>query len=197
MHDAPALPSVRSALLGVTLVVWLVSEWRRARHQRADAARATVAPRGRRGRLAGPLAVATLIALAARRWFPRADLHATAVLAGAGLGLAWLGLALRWWSFATLGDYFTFTVMASPDQPVVARGPYRLVRHPSYVGVIAIVVGIAIARANVVGVAVALVLAVGGAVARIHVEERLLVEILGARYEQYARGRARLVPGLW
>jgi isoprenylcysteine carboxyl methyltransferase (ICMT) family protein YpbQ len=41
-------------------------------------------------------------------------------------------VALRGWSFAALGQYFTFTVMVSSDQPVVTAGPYRVLRHPSY-----------------------------------------------------------------
>ena len=46
------------------------------------------------------------------------------------------GLVLRGWSFKTLGDYFTFTVIVSTDQPVVTAGPYRLLRHPSYSGIL-------------------------------------------------------------
>ena len=46
----------------------------------------------------------------------------------------WPGAAR--WSFETLGQYFTFTVMVSSGQPVVATGPYRLLRHPSYTGVL-------------------------------------------------------------
>ena len=44
-----------------------------------------------------------------------------AILNGAGvfvLGtvIGWLGLLLRWWSFATLGKYFTTVLKTSPDQ---------------------------------------------------------------------------------
>ena len=46
------------------------------------------------------------------------------------------GLVLRGWSFKTLGEYFTFTVMVSSDQPVITAGPYRLLRHPSYTGIL-------------------------------------------------------------
>jgi protein-S-isoprenylcysteine O-methyltransferase Ste14 len=58
-----------------------------------------------------------------------------AVTPGATVGGPWLftlgvvigrlGLLLRWWSFVTLGKYFTVVVKASEDQPVLDSGPYR------------------------------------------------------------------------
>ena len=56
--------------------------------------------------------------------------------------LLWGGVALRLWSFRTLGRYFTFTVQTSADQPVITDGPYRVVRHPSYAGILLAVMGI-------------------------------------------------------
>jgi protein-S-isoprenylcysteine O-methyltransferase Ste14 len=48
-----------------------------------------------------------------------------------GLVLFSAGEALRVWSKVTLGRYFTYAVMTSSDQPVITKGPYRFVRHPS------------------------------------------------------------------
>ena len=47
------------------------------------------------------------------------------------------GIILRGWSFKTLGQYFTFNLMVSSDQPVISAGPYRLLRHPNYLAVAA------------------------------------------------------------
>jgi protein-S-isoprenylcysteine O-methyltransferase Ste14 len=63
------------------------------------------------------------------------------------------GVLLRGWSFKTLGEYFTFNVMVSSDQPVVTSGPYRLLRHPSYTGLLMFSAGIGVASANWVGLA--------------------------------------------
>ena len=52
----------------------------------------------------------------------------------AGVAIGWLGLLLRWWSFVALGKYFTVVVKTSEDQQVIDRGPYRVLRHPSYTG---------------------------------------------------------------
>ena len=39
---------------------------------------------------------------------------------------------LRYWIIATLGSYWTHRVITLPRAPVIARGPYRLLRHPNY-----------------------------------------------------------------
>lgn len=59
--------------------------------------------------------------------------------------LPWLGLpmlavvattmALRWWVIRILGDRWTIRVWVLPGAPLVARGPYRWLRHPNYLGV--------------------------------------------------------------
>jgi Isoprenylcysteine carboxyl methyltransferase (ICMT) family len=58
-----------------------------------------------------------------------------------GMVIGWVGLLLRWWSFVSLGRYFTVVVRTSEDQPVVDRGPYRVLRHPSYTGLLLALAG--------------------------------------------------------
>ena len=43
---------------------------------------------------------------------------------------------LRWWCIATLGPRWNTRVIVVPDLPLVARGPYRWLRHPNYVAVV-------------------------------------------------------------
>lgn len=45
--------------------------------------------------------------------------------------------ALRIWVLATLGERWTFRIIVLPREPLVAKGPYRIISHPNY----AIVVG--------------------------------------------------------
>jgi methyltransferase len=52
------------------------------------------------------------------------------------LGLAVASQALRWWCIATLGRRWNTRVIVVPDLPLVAGGPYRLMRHPNYVAVV-------------------------------------------------------------
>ena len=56
--------------------------------------------------------------------------------------------SLRLWSFHTLGRYFTLTIQTSSDQPVIADGPYRLIRHPSYAGLLLIIMAVGLFIGN-------------------------------------------------
>ncbi len=45
--------------------------------------------------------------------------------------------ALRWWCVVTLGPRWNTRVLVVPGLPLVAGGPYRWLRHPNYVAVVA------------------------------------------------------------
>lgn len=109
----------------------------------------------------------------------------------------WGGLLLRWWSFVTLGKYFTVIVQISTDQPVVDRGPYRVLRHPSYTGLLLAFAGVGLLFGNWAAAAGATGVLLVAVVYRIRVEERALTAALGDRYLEFAAHRARLVPYLW
>jgi methyltransferase len=53
------------------------------------------------------------------------------------LGLYGLLFLLRIWTLASLGRYWTTRVVTLPGAPLVRRGPYRVLRHPNYLIVIA------------------------------------------------------------
>jgi len=115
----------------------------------------------------------------------------------AGIVLIVAGIGLRAWSIATLGRFFQYRIKVQSGHQVVARGPYRYVRHPSYTGIALVLAGIALACDDVWGLVAVAVLGGVGLWVRIRAEERQLTEALGADYERFAAGRKRLVPGLW
>jgi protein-S-isoprenylcysteine O-methyltransferase len=97
----------------------------------------------------------------------------------------------------TLGRFFTFKLTVQSDQRVVDSGPYRVVRHPSYSGVLLSGFGTAVALGNWVSLVVIVVPSVLALARRIQVEEGMLREGLGPDYDRYAASRKRLVPGVW
>ena len=116
---------------------------------------------------------------------------------GLGVAVVLAGVALRSWSILTLGPYFRREVTIEPGQRIVRRGPYRLLRHPSYAGLVLIFAGFGLAFGSWVSAAVALVIVFAGMLPRIRVEERALAQAFGAEYTDYAKSTARVIPYVW
>jgi methyltransferase len=62
----------------------------------------------------------------------------------AGLAVFGLAKALKMWAITTLGVRWTFRILVLQNTPLVASGPYALVRHPNYVAVIGELIGMAL-----------------------------------------------------
>jgi len=111
-----------------------------------------------------------------------------------GIFLIVIGVLVRQWAILVLGRYFTVTVGVQKDQKVVDNGPYRFIRHPSYLGLFLIILGIGLALHSWVGILVLLVLNGLAFGYRIHVEEKALVAELGDDYIQYMKRTKRIIP---
>jgi protein-S-isoprenylcysteine O-methyltransferase Ste14 len=111
--------------------------------------------------------------------------------------VTWIGLAIRVWAIAALGRAFRTTVEVDPGQAVVSSGPYRWVRHPSYSGLLLIVIGFGLATGNGLVLAVCAVLPLPALLRRMQVEEAEMVRVLGDRYRAYQARTKRLIPGIW
>ncbi len=61
-----------------------------------------------------------------------------------GLTLMAGGIGYRIWAIQTLGKHFTARVQTADTQSLVTSGPYRLLRHPSYLGAFVAIVGCAV-----------------------------------------------------
>ncbi len=114
-----------------------------------------------------------------------------------GLIVFVLGLALRWWAIVVLGRFFTVDVQIAQDHELVERGPFRLVRHPSYTGVLLGFVGFAFSLANWMAMLVLLVPIFLALFRRMQVEEDALSAALGEKYASYMRRTKRLLPGIY
>jgi protein-S-isoprenylcysteine O-methyltransferase Ste14 len=154
--------------------------------------------RGTKWVLVGSVLAAIFLGWRAASAFPGADMPGRGWLTFAfGLVLIWCGIALRVWSIATLGRFFRRIVVVQEGHRIVSSGPYRLVRHPAYLGNLLATAGLGLALGNWASLAILTVLPALGHVPRIRVEEGALEETLGADYASYAASRKRLVPGVW
>jgi protein-S-isoprenylcysteine O-methyltransferase Ste14 len=116
---------------------------------------------------------------------------------GLGIGVIVVGAAVRLWAILTLGRWFTYDVRVTEGQVVVQTGPYRWVRHPSYTGILLVLLGIGLALGNWLALVVITLLPTIGLVRRIAVEEAALFGSIGEPYARYAAGKRRLFPGIW
>jgi protein-S-isoprenylcysteine O-methyltransferase Ste14 len=112
----------------------------------------------------------------------------------AGICLMFLGIALRWYSAAVLGKYFTFDVAIENGQVLIEVGPYRYIRHPSYSGALLTLLGFGLTLGNWAGLAASLSCMWIAYAYRIRIEEAALVSALGETYKQYRKRTWRLVP---
>ena len=113
-----------------------------------------------------------------------------------GILLMLLGVLIRQWAIAILGRFFSLTVRIAEDHKVVDKGPYRLVRHPSYTGVLITFIGLGFAVQSAGALLVLLVLFAISFGYRMYVEERTLLSELGQDYATYVKRTKRLIPFL-
>jgi protein-S-isoprenylcysteine O-methyltransferase Ste14 len=114
-----------------------------------------------------------------------------------GLSIMVVGFCLRIWAVATLGASFRTTVETHSNQQVVRTGPYKLVRHPSYSGLMIMCCGYGIALMNWLSLVIAVVPPLVALIYRIHVEEEALASSIGSEYKEYQRHTRKLIPWVW
>jgi protein-S-isoprenylcysteine O-methyltransferase Ste14 len=115
----------------------------------------------------------------------------------AGIVLAALflaGVTLRAWAISELGARYSHRVVRISGSGVICSGPYRVLRHPAYAGMLlanASFVGYFASAASIAGLALLAAVIVW----RISVEEGVLLD--SREYREFASIRSRLLPGVW
>ena len=110
-----------------------------------------------------------------------------------GAVLVALGLGLSVWARYLLGGNWSASVTVKEDHQIVRDGPYRLVRHPIYTGILVAFAGSALARGEWRGL-LAVAIAALALWRKLRVEERWLAEEFGAAYAEYCRTTWALIP---
>jgi protein-S-isoprenylcysteine O-methyltransferase Ste14 len=184
-------PIVTSAAVDVLIAAaWIVlaaDNLRLARRERA--ARTSVAARAAR---LGFLVVLLSSAALLERWTGgRFGFHPLA--AAAGVVLAGAGLVLHLRARRTLGARWSSAVRVQPGHQVVTSGPYAVVRHPLYLGVLLLAAGTVLAHPSTATLCIAGGLALGIGL-KIPAEERSLRAHCGDAWRRYAAAVPALLP---
>ncbi len=111
-----------------------------------------------------------------------------------GIILMILGIIFRQWSIAVLGQFFSARLGTQKGQKVIEKGPYTLIRHPSYTGALIILIGIGLALQSLAAVLTLVLLFSLAYGYRIHIEEKVLISELGEEYIQYMKRTKKLIP---
>ena len=113
-----------------------------------------------------------------------------------GVALFAVGGAVRLWPVFVLGRRFSGLVAIQPGHALATGGIYSVIRNPSYLGLLVLSLGWALAFRSGVGVLLA-ALNIPPIVARIRSEEKLLRAHFGEEYEAYRARTWRLIPGVY
>ena len=122
--------------------------------------------------------------------------HTPDVIAWVMVAVALAGFTFTWWARIHLGRLWSSSVSRKAEHHIVDTGPYRIVRHPIYTGIILASAGLAGIGATALGIA-GFLLSSAGFWIKARLEERFLSEELGA--DAYAAYKARtpmLIPFL-
>jgi protein-S-isoprenylcysteine O-methyltransferase Ste14 len=122
------------------------------------------------------------------RFVPEAPL-----IAWTGLALTAVGCAFAIWARLLLGGNWSSSVTVKRDHRLIRKGPYAIVRHPIYTGLLLGLLGAALALGEVRGL-VGLALACIGWRMKSRIEEGFMTAQFGAEYTEYQRQVKALIP---
>lgn len=114
-----------------------------------------------------------------------------------GILLILTGLGARFLSRKALGKQYSVHVETSEEHQLVTRGIYKHLRHPAYLGLLCLFMGIPLAIGSWAGLIIAVVGGIPSIILRTNIEERSLSKWFGEEYEDYKNRSWRLIPFIW
>lgn len=187
IHD-PAL-----ALFGAAMVAWTVAENIALQQDEPPDYRAKRNTR----MLQGALMLTGFLAIFDRYHLALGPLPPSLALAVLGALVILAGGALRVAAIRTLDAHFRYELRVEEGQRVVDHGVFRRIRHPSYLGLLLIAAGEALAMASLAALILGVALTFAILAVRIRDEERVMLASFGDAYERYRARSWRLVPFLY
>jgi protein-S-isoprenylcysteine O-methyltransferase Ste14 len=92
-----------------------------------------------------------------------------------------------------LGRQFSINVTIQKDHELIRNGPYKFIRHPRYLGILAFFMGISIVFRSLLAIVLVAVLSFVLAW-RIHAEELLMQQEFGREWDVYCKKSWRIIP---
>src|SRR5262245_5761153 len=126
-----------------------------------------------------------------QRWLPMAPWIEVSI----GLGIQASSALLAVWARRRLGRNWSGAITAKVDHELIRTGPYRLVRHPIYSGMLGMFLGTIVVSGELHGLLAMLIIAVAYW-RKIRLEEQHLRGYFGANYDDYRKKSWALIPGL-
>lgn len=115
----------------------------------------------------------------------------------AGLFLFFLGLLIRIIAIRTLKNQFSSSVTILKNHEINDAGLYKIIRHPSYLGMLLASAGIGIAMNNWICICFMIIPNLLAVIYRIHIEEKALLEYFGPKYRDYIKNTKCLLPFIY
>jgi len=94
----------------------------------------------------------------------------------------------------TLGRQWSLAARVVEGHKLVTQGPYSIVRNPIYTGMFGMLLATGLAVSHWIGLTLAVVMFAIGTFIRVHSEERLLREMFGIEFDEYARRVRAVIP---
>jgi protein-S-isoprenylcysteine O-methyltransferase Ste14 len=110
-----------------------------------------------------------------------------------GTILCGLGVAFSIWARAILGRNWSSNPTIKEDHELVQTGPYRLVRHPIYTGILLAVFGTSLASAKVGDLVLILTITIM-LIVKLRIEESLMQRQFAEKYTEYRKHTKALIP---
>ncbi len=124
-------------------------------------------------------------------------MESSVLMTAIGAALLITGISIRVWAIRTLGKHFTATVTLTNDHRLVRSGPYRWVRHPSYLGAFMAIAGCPVFLNAWWATLIAVLSMTIAYYLRIGVEEEMLSAYFGDQYLAYKKQTKRIIPFIW
>ena len=112
---------------------------------------------------------------------------------GIGAVLTIIGLAFAIWARYHIGRNWSGVITVKEDHALIRTGPYAIVRHPIYSGLLLAIIGSALARGNIAAM-LAIAFMLYAVLRRVSIEERWMGETFGQAYADYKTKTPALVP---